>query len=74
MDRYQRAQKRQKVSVDNYVGIQDTCDCIITSTEDGNNLMNQFKEVSTQVAFENSVDKNFIFSCEFVGSQIIILI
>jgi len=51
MDRYQRAQKRQKVSSDNIlhsVGIQDHCDCIITSTDEGNNLMNQFKEVSTK--------------------------
>jgi len=55
---------------DNYVGIQDPCDCIITSTDEGNNIMDQFKEVSTQVAFENCVNKNFIFSCEFVGSDV----
>ncbi|KAF0698440.1 Uncharacterized protein FWK35_00035599 [Aphis craccivora] len=63
MDRYQRAQKRQKVLLDNIlhsVGIQDHCDCITTSTDEGNNLMNQFKEVSTQVTFENSVNKNFL--------------
>jgi len=73
MDRYQRAQKRQKVSSDNilnYFGIQGPCDCIIASTDGENNLMDQFKEVSTQVTFENSVDKNFIFSCEFVGSDV----
>ncbi|CAI6375069.1 unnamed protein product [Macrosiphum euphorbiae] len=70
MDRYQRAQKVTSDNILHSVGIQDHCDYIITSTDEGNNLMNQFKEVSTQVAFENSVNKNFVFSCEFVGSDV----
>jgi len=73
MNRYHRAQKRQKVSSDNvlhYVDINEHSDSSITSTDEGNNLVDQFKEVSIQVAFDHSVDKNFIFSCEFVSSDV----
>lgn len=70
MDRFQRAQNRQKVSYNNCIGVNDFCDANSITADDVSKLENQFKDISTQVAFENYIDKNFIFSCEFIGSDV----
>lgn len=62
--RYQRNIKRQKVNKSSDP---------LSSVADNFENMNQIKtinHVSTQITFKDNLNENFVFSCEFIGSDI----